>query len=311
MKSWCRLYWRDGFEPRVNVVRDRTTARATDPFPPLQRTDPFPPLRRGGQGGWGGSLWKSKTTLPASRAWEDLVTDRAVTTPPTPPFARGGKTTNPSQGGEKQRTLRKGGKNNEPFARGGKRTNPSKGGEKQRTLRKGGKKNEIGMNAQLVQDRIFIAPGVSTLRRRWTMSVAAAPAATSRSDWKRWPRTEAFIDRLIDRGLAGNGFAVDLAGRMIRETGTPLKVWVDHLGVSGSGELAGTMAALGYQRQPMGYSVGVPVYVHPGGIFPRIALVPSSAQGDEDGVAGVDNLAIKVESIAAFSRAHDLGLDIL
>src|SRR5271157_716414 len=132
MKSWCRLYWRDGFEPRVNVVRDRTTARATDPFPPLQRTDPFPPLRRGGQGGWGGSLWKSKTTLPASRAWEDLVTDRAVTTPPTPPFARGGKTTNPSQGGEKQRTLRKGGKNNEPFARGGKTTNPSQGGEKER-----------------------------------------------------------------------------------------------------------------------------------------------------------------------------------
>jgi hypothetical protein len=61
----------------------------------------------------------------------------------------------------------------------------------------------------------------------------------------------------------------------------------------------------------MAYSVVVPVFAHPGGIFPRIALVPSSAQGDEDGVAGVSNLAIKVESIAAFSRAHDLGLEIL
>ena len=48
------------------------------------------------------------------------------------------------------------------------------------------------------------------------MSVATAPAATSRFDWKRWPRTEAFVDRLIDRGLDGNGFAADLAGRMIR-----------------------------------------------------------------------------------------------
>ena len=143
------------------------------------------------------------------------------------------------------------------------------------------------------------------------MSVAAAPAASSRSDWKRWPRTEAFIDRLIDRGLEGNGFAADLAGRMIRETGTPLKVWVDHLVVSGSGKLAGAMAALGYERQPMAYSVGVPVYAHPGGIFPRIALVRSAAGSDEDGVVGVGNLAVKVESIAAFSRAHDLGLEIL
>jgi hypothetical protein len=143
------------------------------------------------------------------------------------------------------------------------------------------------------------------------MSVAAAPAASNRTDWKRWPRTEAFIDRLIDRGLEGNGFAADLAGRMIRETGTPLKVWVDHLVVSGSGALAGAMAALGYERQPMAYSVGVPVHAHPGGIFPRIVLVPSSAKGDEDRVVGVGSLAIKVESIAAFSRAHDLGLEIL
>ncbi|HMF36869.1 MAG TPA: hypothetical protein VKF17_09530, partial [Isosphaeraceae bacterium] len=143
------------------------------------------------------------------------------------------------------------------------------------------------------------------------MSVAAVPAASSRSDWKRWPRTEAFIDRLIDRGLEGNGFAADLAGRLIRETGTPLKVWVDHLVVSGSGKLAGAMAALGYERQPMAYSVGVPVYAHPGGIFPRIALVRSAAGSDEDGVVGVGNLAVKVESIAAFSRAHDLGLEIL
>ena len=50
------------------------------------------------------------------------------------------------------------------------------------------------------------------------------------------------LDRLIGRGLEGNEFAADLAGRMIRETGTPLKVWVDHMVVSGSGELPRTMA---------------------------------------------------------------------
>jgi hypothetical protein len=143
------------------------------------------------------------------------------------------------------------------------------------------------------------------------MSVAVAPPDSTRFDWKRWPRTEAFLDRLIDRGLEGNQFAADLAGRMIRETGTPVKVWVDHLVVSGSGELTRAMADLGYQRQPKGYAVGVPVYAHPGGIFPRLALVPSSVSSDEDGVESVVALAIKVESIAAFSRAHDLGLEIL
>ena len=48
--------------------------------------------------------WKAKTILLASRegcerterkrAWEDLVTGRAGTTPPNPPFARGGKRRN-------------------------------------------------------------------------------------------------------------------------------------------------------------------------------------------------------------------------
>ncbi len=143
------------------------------------------------------------------------------------------------------------------------------------------------------------------------MSVAVAPPDSTRFDWKRWPRTEMFLDRLIDRGLEGNQFAADLAGRMIRETGTPLKVWVDHMVVSGSGELTRTMADIGYQRQPTGYAVGVPVHAHPGGIFPRLALVPSSGGCDENGVESVLALAIKVESIAAFSRAHDLGLEIL
>ncbi len=142
------------------------------------------------------------------------------------------------------------------------------------------------------------------------MSVAEAPAASSQTVWNRWPQTEEFVDRWIDHGLEGNAFATELAGRMIREIGTRFKVWVDHLVVSGSQKLAGTLAALGYARQPGSYAVGVPVYAHPGGIFPHIALVPSRSAVDKEGVAAVEKLAIKVESIAAFSRAHDLGLEI-
>ena len=76
--------------------------------------------------------WKSKTVLLASRegcertererAWEDLVIGRVGTTPPNPPFARGGKMVPPPFEGEKGR-------------------------------------NEIGMKAQLVQDQLFTSPG--------------------------------------------------------------------------------------------------------------------------------------------------------
>src|SRR5271157_3137358 len=58
-------------------------------------------LRRGGRGGVMREPWKSKTILLASRegcdrtetarAWEDLVTGRAGTTPPQPPLRKGGK----------------------------------------------------------------------------------------------------------------------------------------------------------------------------------------------------------------------------
>ena len=142
------------------------------------------------------------------------------------------------------------------------------------------------------------------------MSVAEAPAASSQTVWNRWPQTEEFVDRWIDQGLEGNAFATALAGRMIREIGSRFKVWVDHLVVSGSEKLGGTLIALGYERQPGSYAVGVPVYAHPGGIFPRIALVSSRSAADKEGMAAIEKLAIKVESIAAFSRAHDLGLEI-
>jgi hypothetical protein len=143
------------------------------------------------------------------------------------------------------------------------------------------------------------------------MSLATAPAAPARFDWKRWPRTEVFVDGLIDRALEGSPFATELAERMKQQTDTRFTDWVDHLVVNGSWTLARTLAGLGYELQPQSYAVGVPVYAHRGGIFPRLAVVRASGPADEEGVAAVAEVAIKVESIAAFSRAHDLGLEIL
>src|SRR5262245_17081311 len=103
-----------------------------------------------------------------------------------------------------------------------------------------------------------------------TVTEAIAPPAF---DWKRWPDTEAVVERLIGSALDGNDFTRGLAERMPGETGTRFSVWVDHLVLDSAPGLAGELEALGYERQPIRYPVNAPVFAHPGGIFPRIALV--------------------------------------
>jgi hypothetical protein len=142
-----------------------------------------------------------------------------------------------------------------------------------------------------------------------TVTEAAAPPSF---EWKRWPETEAFVDRLIASALAGNDFARGLAERMPAETGTRFPLWVDHLVVADVPGLAGQLEDLGYERQPIRYAVNSPVLAHPGGIFPRVAIVGPAAgnNGPAGGEPSVREVAIKVDSVAAFSRAHDLGLEI-
>jgi hypothetical protein len=136
-------------------------------------------------------------------------------------------------------------------------------------------------------------------------------AAPPSFDWKRWPATESLVDEMIATALAGNAFAAQLAERMLLETGTSFSVWVDHLVIRGAPRLGQRLQSLGYVRQAIAYSVGVPVFAHPGGIFPRIALQSDGLHGDGDSVLAVPEVAIKVESAAAFSRAHDLGMEIV
>ncbi len=135
-------------------------------------------------------------------------------------------------------------------------------------------------------------------------------AATSTFNWQRWPETEAFIDSMIATALDGNSMARSLAERMPTETGTRFSAWVDHMVISGGSGLADRLAALGYERQAIHYAVGVPVFGHPGGVFPRIAATVGAATGTNGVPLQVREVAIKVDSVAAFSRAHDLGLEI-
>jgi hypothetical protein len=142
------------------------------------------------------------------------------------------------------------------------------------------------------------------------MASMAETAAPTSFDWKRWPETEALVDGLIAAAVEGNTFAGELAARLPAETGTRLALWVDHLVVADGSVSARRLESLGYQWQPIRHGVGVPVLAHPGGIFPRIALAPGAADGDGAATA-VREIALKVESVAEFSRAHDLGLAIL
>ncbi len=124
-------------------------------------------------------------------------------------------------------------------------------------------------------------------------------------DWQRQPAAEALVDRLVASALSGNAFAAELARRMEDETSTRFVDWVDHLVLTETDGLTAELEAVGYRREWQGnYAVNVPVFGHEGGLFPRLAV--ASGTGPE-----VREVAIKVESVADFSRAHDLGLEIV
>jgi hypothetical protein len=142
------------------------------------------------------------------------------------------------------------------------------------------------------------------------MTLTAEMAAPPRFEWRRWPETDEFLGEAIKVALAGNSFAAGLASRMPGETGTQFRVWIDHLVMRGSRALAGRLVDLGYERQPSPFAVGVPLFAHAGGIFPPIALEFGKPEGTQAADLGVAEVALKVESVADFSRAHDLGLAI-
>jgi len=143
------------------------------------------------------------------------------------------------------------------------------------------------------------------------MEAGAAPSTDEAPfAWKRWPETEALVDRLVDSFLSRHSFAAQLAGRMARETGTRFKAWIDHIVLADRPGLARELVGLGYSRSGIGFCVTGSSYVHPGGDFPTIALDRSGVAGSA-GSFDVLELAIKVEYVVDFSRAHDLGLEIL
>jgi hypothetical protein len=120
-------------------------------------------------------------------------------------------------------------------------------------------------------------------------------------DWKLWPETQAQVDRWVTDVLERNAFAAELAARMMSETSTRFADWIDHFVISGTPSIVRELERLGFARQPTFHAVDTAVFGHAGGMFPQIVVARSEGPP-------VREAAIKVESIAAFSRALDLGL---
>ena len=135
------------------------------------------------------------------------------------------------------------------------------------------------------------------------MSIVAPTLAPKTFNWQRWPKTEAFVADLVAQGLEANPFAANLSNRMRNESSTRFTDWLDHLVLSDHPGLTRKLAELGYRPFPRPFPTPDRGFIHHEALFPKLLVVP--ANGND-----VQEMAIKVESIADFSEANDLALAI-
>jgi hypothetical protein len=111
-------------------------------------------------------------------------------------------------------------------------------------------------------------------------------------DWQPQPAAAALVQRLLDRCIERNPHIATLQRRLYEETGTRLVDWIDLLGVAGESELEQQLHDAGFEIDPT--SRRQRGFVHPAGIFPRIAFAP---EGD------ISSLFVKVDSVDDFQAA--------
>jgi hypothetical protein len=116
----------------------------------------------------------------------------------------------------------------------------------------------------------------------------------NRFDWGLHPEASAFASSLLDDFLARHGLARRLADRMLAETSTRFRDWVDHMVLPESRLDARRLQALGYTEQRLD---GVRVFKHQNScLFP---LLPGSGQETQ--------VALKPEELDAFLKALGTG----
>lgn len=117
--------------------------------------------------------------------------------------------------------------------------------------------------------------------------------------WTPQPEAEAVVGDLVDGFLQKCQFARGLAARMEVETGTRFSDWVDHIFLSPERDpFPQRLADSGFVLKAFDDTFA---FTHPGGIFPRVVLVPDAS----------NDLALRVDSVADFLSTHQVESEIL
>jgi hypothetical protein len=136
------------------------------------------------------------------------------------------------------------------------------------------------------------------------MSPSDQPVASNgRFDWPLCYEAERLINGYLEDFLSRSIWASELAARMHDETGTEFFEWVDHLIVTS--QHADALHAAGFVEEKVEAPAGMTALWHPQAMMPRVLL--SSISGRK---AEVSQAAMRVESVADFVAAHDLGVAI-
>lgn len=131
---------------------------------------------------------------------------------------------------------------------------------------------------------------------------ATEPLTRMETEWKRWPQTQSTLAKWVEGFLERDPWTAKLAKRMESETSTRLADWVDHLILGADDSILETLSVIGYAPWADPDGGENQVWRHGNGLFPAVLV-------RDQGGPEVLELAIKVDSVAEFSRAHDLGLE--
>src|SRR5262245_14577648 len=110
-------------------------------------------------------------------------------------------------------------------------------------------------------------------------------------EWECQPAAAALVHELVDDFCDRSPAALKLQERLLRETGTRLFDWVDHISLGSDFDRA-AIADAGFTFTELD---GIPVAEHTGGMFPVLRL-----DGNRRG------LAIKAESVLDFLAANGM-----
>jgi hypothetical protein len=113
--------------------------------------------------------------------------------------------------------------------------------------------------------------------------------------WTPQPAAEELVHDVLNRLVQRSPEAAKLRDRMRDETGTRLIDWLDSIHVPVKEDWTSRLEAVGFEKD----SKDKAVYIHGGGVFPRIVLHDRPTA----------ELFIKVESVADFARANGIESD--